>query len=62
MINLSKPILITKESNPSLLSDFIIDRIRIASENYFLDEDIIDMLDLSEGPGVIIRYSEINIY
>jgi len=61
VINLSKPILITKDSNPSLISDFIQSRIKLACDNYYLDDDIMDMLIDKNGPGVIIKYSEFRI-
>jgi hypothetical protein len=61
VISLSKPILITKDSNPSLISDFILDKIRLACDNYYLDEEIMDMMTKPEGPGVIVKYSEFRL-
>jgi len=62
VINLSKPILITKNSNPRLLSNFIVDRIKVSCENYFLDEDIMEMLIKPDGPGVLAKYKVINLF
>jgi len=61
VINLSKPILITRNSNPRLISNFITSRIRLACDNYYLDENIIDMLIEQDGPGVIVKYNQINL-
>ena len=58
---LSKPILTTKDSNPSLISDFILSKIRLACDNYYLDEEIMVMMNNSDGPGVIVKYSEFRI-
>lgn len=59
VINLCKPILITKHSNPRLISDFIQSKIRIACDNYYLNDDIMDKLIEADGPGVIAKYSEL---
>lgn len=59
-LNLSKPILVTRNSNPRLISNFIKDRIRLACDSYYLDDTILEMIecsDNSEKPGVIINYS-----
>ena len=61
VLNLSKPILITKDSNPSLISKFILSKIRLACDNYYLDEEIMVMMNNSDGPGVIVKYSEFRI-
>jgi hypothetical protein len=58
VINLSKPILITKNSNPRLIADFIKSRIILACENYYLDDSIID----KDGLGVIVKYDQINLF
>lgn len=62
LMTLSDPILITKNSNPKLISKFIRDQIKLASDIYFIDEDIANMLIESEGPGVICKFNEINLF
>jgi hypothetical protein len=41
IIILSKPIIITKNSNPRLITNFIKDKIRLACDNHYLDDDFI---------------------
>ena len=52
---LSNPILITKESNSQLISDFIIDRVNSAYYSYDLNSINID-------PIIFIQFKEINIF
>jgi len=62
---LSKPILITKNSNPKLIANFIRNRIIIALDRYYLDHTVLEMIecpDYPEKPGVIIKYNEISIF
>lgn len=59
-MNLSKPFLISKDSNPKLICDFIKSRINLACNNYHLEYDIMDMFIQPEGPGVIVKYAEFN--
>jgi len=59
VILLSKPILITKNSNPEIVAKFIMERITLACESYYLE---CDMMDKLEGPGVIVKYTEISIF
>lgn len=40
-LNLSKPILVTRNSNPRLIVNFIKDRIRIACNSCYLDDTIV---------------------
>lgn len=61
VINLSKPFLITKNSNPHLISNFIKERIGLACDSYLLNEDIIDMMVGPDTPGIIVKYSQIKI-
>lgn len=58
-IILSKPILVTNESSHNLISNFLKDRINSACNSYFLDENLIQEFD---GPGILVRYSEIKIH
>lgn len=39
-IALSKPILITKNSNPELISNYLKERLNIACDTFDLDEDV----------------------
>ena len=58
---LSKPILISKDSNPWLISNFIKNRINLACNNYYLDEDMISEMIGPDAPGILVKYSEIEI-
>ena len=62
VINLNKPILITRNSNPKLISDFLISNVSLAIDNYYLNEDIMNMLSDPDGPGVIAKYDQINLF
>lgn len=62
VIILSKPILVSRDSNPWLISNFIKTRINLACNNYYLDENILDMMSDPEGPGINVKYSEIEIF
>lgn len=60
-IILSKPILITKNSNPKVISDFIFSKIHDACNSYGLQDNIINRdIKSTELPGVIIKYKAIN--
>jgi hypothetical protein len=45
LITLTKPILLTKNSNPLLIYNYLQTRIGKACDAYFLDEEMIDKLD-----------------
>jgi len=66
VLNLSKPILVTKNSNPKLIFKFINDKIRLACDTYYLDDTILEMIECSDNyedkPGVIIKYAEIKLF
>ena len=62
VITLSKPILISRNSNPRLISNFIHERIRLACDCYYLDDILLEMLSDNDGPGIIVNYSKINIF
>jgi hypothetical protein len=63
IILLSKPILITKNSNPTVISKFIIEKIRLVCDIYFLEDEILTCKQGNkDGPGVIIKYSKINLF
>jgi hypothetical protein len=59
VINLSKPILITKNSNPRIISNIIKSRVNQTINLYLLDEI---WLNNSDAPGVLIKYKEINLF
>jgi hypothetical protein len=58
-INLCKPILITKNSSPKVISKFLNDRIRLACNVHYL-EDIV--LDNTDRPSVLVHYAKINLF
>jgi hypothetical protein len=59
-IILGKPILVSKDSNSKLISDFINEKVQIACDSYSLDENLFNKnLD---GPGILVRYREINLF
>lgn len=62
VINLSKPIIITKNSNPRLLCNFIQNKLRLACENYFLENSLLEIFDYPDRPGVLVKYSEISLF
>jgi hypothetical protein len=59
---LNKPILITTNSNPRVISDFLQSRINAAFEAHFLDETILEMEESHDGPGVLVNYAKINLF
>ncbi|TLX82065.1 MAG: hypothetical protein E6L00_04750 [Thaumarchaeota archaeon] len=60
-INLSKPILITKNSNCRIISKFIQDRINDCINTYNLNESLI-YSNNKDGSGVIVKYREVNLF
>jgi hypothetical protein len=62
IITLTKPILITRNSNPRTISKFIKERIDLMIDSYFLDDEIINNLGSQDGPGVLLKYREINLF
>jgi len=61
-ITLSKPILITKNSNSKIISEFLLERISLAVDSYYLDDDLFKSFDNLEGPGIIVKYKEIKLF
>lgn len=59
-ITLTKPILITKNSNPELISNYLKDRINIACETLYLDEASFE--NKSDGAVVVVKYAKINLF
>jgi hypothetical protein len=62
VLSLSKPILITKNSNPKIISDYLKERIDLAIDIYYLDDSILDSHNNPVGPGIVVNYSEINLF
>jgi hypothetical protein len=62
VITLSKPILITRNTNPRTISKFIKERINLMIDSYFLDDEILQNLGSDDGPGVLLKYREINLF
>jgi hypothetical protein len=62
VITLCKPILITKSSNPTLISKFILNQISLADNRFNLDYDLIKNMALSGGPFVLVKYNKINLF
>src|SRR5947208_2573696 len=60
---LSKLILVTKNSNPVLISKFLLNQISLADENLDLNYDLILQLRLNKGaPYVLVKYNQINLF
>jgi|HubBroStandDraft_3_1064219.scaffolds.fasta_scaffold00084_11 hypothetical protein len=63
VITLSKPILITKNSSPKLLSQFLLHQISLADNKFDLNYDILKDMSLNKGaPLVLIKYNYINLF
>lgn len=63
VITLCDPILVTKNSNPILISKFILNRISLADEKFYLDYELIKSMRLEKGaPFIRVKYTEINIF
>lgn len=61
-INLSKPILVTKNSNPVTISNFIRSRINDCINIYCFDDTLIYSDKSTNDTGVIVKYKKINIF
>lgn len=63
VLTLSEPILITKNSNPKLLSKFILNQINKADNTFGLDFDLIKNMNINKGcPFVLLKYNAINLF
>jgi hypothetical protein len=64
VITLSKPILVTKNSNPLLITKFINNQLAKADNNYNLDYDL--LINMRDGgktvPYIIVKYNQINLF
>lgn len=63
-INLGKPILITKNSNPLIISNYLNERINIMIDTFYLDDSILicNGENNPDGTAVIANYSIINLF
>ena len=59
-ITLSKPILITKNSNSELISNYLKERVNIACDTFDLQETSSD--NKMDSPVVVVNYSKINLF
>jgi hypothetical protein len=63
VITLSDPILITKNSNPRLISKFLLNRISLADERFDLNYDLTKNMRLNKGgPYIKVKYTEICLF
>lgn len=64
-ITLSKPILITKNSNPRVIAIFLKEKIQKSVKLYSLDSDIVNNTKVNkvlDSSRVIVKYNSINLY
>jgi hypothetical protein len=63
VITLCNPILVTKNSRPTLISKFLLNKIRIADEKFELNYDLLVNMRLNRGaPYIRVKYREINLF
>lgn len=63
VITLSKPILVTKNSSPILISKFLLNQISLADDNLELKYELILQMRLNKGaPYVLVKYNQINLF
>jgi hypothetical protein len=64
VITLSKPILITKNSNPLIISKFINNQLIQADNNFNLDYDsLVNMRNAGKSvPYILVKYNQINLF
>jgi len=58
VITLTKPFLVTRDSNPLIISEYFQFRINLACNTYLLEYTSEDYDD----PGVLVKYKEINLF
>jgi len=61
-INLAKPILVTKNSNPDILSKFIHERINDCINTFYLDDSLFYTGNKNDRPVVKIKYNEVILF
>jgi hypothetical protein len=54
VILFGKPILITKNSNSIIISDYLKERINLTIDTYYLDDSILDSNN-PDGPAIIVK-------
>lgn len=57
---LSKPIVVTKDSDAEILSKYLQSRIKLACDSFFLEENMME--DAVDNPAVLVRFKEINLF
>lgn len=65
VISLSKPIVITKNSNPKIIADFLNNKIIQACEWNYLEDSLLNNNDnnnILEAPGIIVNYTKFNLF
>lgn len=63
VISLTKPILVTRNSSPFLISKFILNRMNKADEALELQLDVLRDMRLTKGaPYVLVKYNQINLF
>lgn len=62
VINLTKPILVSRDSNPRLISDFLKQRISLACDSYYLPDEILVMLNKYDGPATMVQSTKLNLF
>jgi len=63
VITLSKPILVTKNSNPVLISKFLLNQISFADENLDLNYELMLQIRINKGPPyVLVKYNQIKLF
>jgi hypothetical protein len=63
VISLTNPILVTRNSNPILISKFILNRIYKVDDHLDLNLDLLRDIRLFNGPPyILIKYNQINLY
>jgi hypothetical protein len=62
VIKISKPILITKNSDPRIISNFLKEKVELIIDLYYLDDQIIQSLGEDDSPSIIVRYKDIRIF
>jgi hypothetical protein len=62
VIKISKPILVTKNSDPKLISDFLKNKVDLIIDLYYLDDEIIKSLGKEDSPSILVKFSDIRIF
>jgi hypothetical protein len=62
VVNLSKAILLSYNSNPEIINKLIISRINEFIDTYHIDEEFIFSEPIASSCGVIVKFQEISIF